>query len=116
MRLEINRTKWKKEDNLDLEKCHGITTYVLHKLLDKSINFCFAVTIRHEYDKQKDIIVKTETDDETENCCDLREDKKVLDLEKCNGIWAIICMHDNGDDNLSTLNDFHVGNVKSNCK
>ena len=25
-------------------------------------------------------------------------------------------MYDNGDDNLSTVNNFHVGNVKSNCK
>ena len=56
--------------------------YVLHKLLDKSINFCFAVTIKHEYNKQKDIIVESET----ENCCDQREDEKVFDHEKCNGI------------------------------
>ena len=25
-------------------------------------------------------------------------------------------MYDNGDDNLSTAVDFHVGNVESNCK
>ena len=38
------------------------------------------------FDKQKDIIVESETDDETDNCCGQRENEKVFDHEKCYGI------------------------------
>ena len=40
----------------------------------------------------------------------------MFDVEKSQGICVTICMYDNGDDNLSTAVDFHVGNVESNCE
>ena len=77
---------------------------------------CFAVTAEHEYDKWNNIIDGSETDNEADNFSDQRDEEKVFDVEKNQGIYATICMYDSGDDNLSTVVDFHVGNVESNCK
>ena len=46
---------------------------------------CFAVIVEHEYDKQKDVIIDSETDNKAENCSDQRDGKEVSDLEKCHG-------------------------------
>ena len=83
---------------------------------------CSAVTVEHEHDKQNDIIVDSETDNEADNCSDQRDGKKVFDLEKTHGMYLCYHMHiatyDNGDNNLSTSTvfDFHVGNIESNCE
>ena len=77
---------------------------------------CLAVTVEHEYDKQNDIIVDFETDNEADYCSDQRDEEKVFDLEKTHGICVTTCMYDNGDNNLSAVVDFHVGNVESNCE
>ena len=77
---------------------------------------CFAVAFEHEYDKQNNIIVDSETDNEADNCIDWRDEEKMFDAEISQGICATVCMYDNGDDNLHAVVDFHVGNVKSNCE
>ena len=65
---------------------------------------CFAVTVEHEYDERNNILDNFETD----NCSDQRDEEKVLDVEKSQEFCATLCMHDNGDDKLSTVVDFHV--------
>ena len=35
---------------------------------------CFAVTVEHDYDKQNDIIVDSETDNEADKCSIQRDD------------------------------------------
>ena len=51
---------------------------------NRNIISCFAVKV--EYDKQKDAIIESETDNET-HCCDhQRTNEEVFDPEKCHGI------------------------------
>lgn len=76
----------------------------------------FAVTVEDEYNKQNNSIDDSDTDNGVDSCSDQRDEEKMFDVEKSQGICVTICMYDNGDDNLSTAVDFHVGNVESNCK
>ena len=65
----------------------------LKLLLIIRLILCFAVTVEHEHDKQNDIIVDSETDNEADNCSDQRDEKKVFDLEKTLGTYLCYHMH-----------------------
>ena len=77
---------------------------------------CFAVAVEHEYNKQNNSTDDSDTDNGADSCSDQRDEEKMFDVEKSQGICVTICMYDNDDDNLSAAVDFHVGNVESNCE
>ena len=54
---------------------------------------CFAVTAEHEHDRQNDITVDSETDNDADNCSDQRDEKKVFDLQKTHGMYVFYHMH-----------------------
>ena len=100
----------KEEPNL--EKYHGIA--MLHKLLQIILLIlCFTVAVEHEYNKQNNSIGDSDTENEADSCSDQRDEEKMFDVRKIKVfvLPVTICMYDNGDDNLSTAVDFHVGNV-----